>query len=77
VKIDPTVVGTMGNTTARVTVDQQVGKNVIITYAANVNTTAQQFIQAEIQLNRTISLVAVRDETGVASMVIRIKKRYR
>jgi translocation and assembly module TamB len=77
VKIDPTVVGTMGNTTARVTVDQQVGKNVVITYAANVNTTAQQFIQAEIQLNRTVSLVAVRDETGVASMIVKIKKRYR
>jgi translocation and assembly module TamB len=77
VKIDPTFVGTLGNSSARVTVEQQVAKNVTLTYATNVNSTAQQLIQADIDLTRDVSLVAVRDETGVFSMVVKIHRRYR
>lgn len=77
VKIDPTFVGSLGNSTARITVEQQVSKNVTLTYATNVNSTAQQLIQAQINLTRTVSLVAVRDEAGVFSMVVKVHRRYK
>ncbi|HVJ07776.1 MAG TPA: translocation/assembly module TamB domain-containing protein [Acidisarcina sp.] len=77
VKIDPTFVGSLGNSTARITVEQQVSRNVTLTYATNVNSTAQQLIQAQIGITRNVSLVAVRDENGVFSMVVKVHRRYR
>jgi translocation and assembly module TamB len=77
VKIDPTFVGTLGNSTARITVEQQVSRNVTLTYATNVNSTAQQLIQAQVDITRNVSVVAVRDENGVFSMVLKIHRRYR
>jgi translocation and assembly module TamB len=77
VKIDPTFVGTLGNSTARITVEQQVSRNATLTYATNVNSTAEQLIQGQIDLTRNVSLVALRDESGVFSVVIKVRKRLR
>jgi translocation and assembly module TamB len=77
VKIDPTFVGTLGNSTARITVEQQVSRNLTLTYATNVNSTAQQLIQAQVDITRNVSVVAVRDENGVFSMVLKVHRRYR
>jgi translocation and assembly module TamB len=77
VKIDPTFVTGTGNATARITVEQQVSKNATLTYATNVNSTAQQLIQAEIDLTQNFSVVAVRDETGVFSLIFELRRRYR
>ncbi|HEY0796553.1 MAG TPA: translocation/assembly module TamB domain-containing protein [Acidisarcina sp.] len=77
VKIDPTFVGSLGNSTARITVEQQVSKNATLTYATNVNSTAQQLIQGQIDLTHNVSLVAVRDESGVFSIVVKVRKRLR
>jgi len=77
VKIDPTFVSGTGNATARITVVQQVAKNATLTYATNVNSTAQQLIQGEVKVTRDISLLAVRDEAGVFSLILRLHRRYR
>jgi translocation and assembly module TamB len=77
VKIDPTYVTGTGNATARITVEQQVSKNATMTYATNVNSTAQQLIQAEIDLTQDLSVIAVRDETGVFSLIFKLRRRYR
>jgi translocation and assembly module TamB len=42
-----------------------------------VNETAQQLIQLQYQINENTSLVATRDESGVFSIVYKIRKRYR
>ena len=76
-KIDPTWVGSVGNSTARITVAQQVSKNATLTYATNINSTAQQLIQAEVNLTPTTSVLAVRDESGVFSLMFKIHRRYR
>jgi translocation and assembly module TamB len=76
VKIDPAFVGTLGNSMARITVQQQVSRNVQLTYATNVNSTAQQLIEAQIDVTRNVSIVAIRDEAGVFSTVVRIRRRY-
>lgn len=77
VKIDPTYVGTVGSSSARITVQQNISRNVQVTYATNVNATAQQLIQAQVDITQTLSILAVRDEAGVFSMVLRVRKRYR
>ena len=77
VKVDPSYLGALGVSTTRVTVDEQVGKNVTLTYATNVDTSAQQLLQAEIAINRHVSLLVTRDESDVFSIVIKATRRYR
>ncbi|MGB7189031.1 MAG: translocation/assembly module TamB domain-containing protein, partial [Acidobacteriaceae bacterium] len=77
VKIDPTFVTGTGNATARITVEQQISKYATLTYATNVNSTAQQLIQAQIHLTRDFSVIAVRDESGVFSLILKLRRRYR
>jgi translocation and assembly module TamB len=77
VKIDPTYVGSIGSSSARITVQQNISKNIQVTYATNVNATAQQLIQAQVDITSSVSVLAVRDESGVFSMVLKVRKRYR
>ena len=77
VKIDPAFVGTLGNSAARITVQQQVNRQLSVTYATNVNYTAQQLMQAQYDLTPNESIVATRDESGVYSVVFKIRKRYK
>jgi len=77
VKVDPNYLGALGNSTSRIIVEEQLGANVTLTYATNVNTTAQQLIQAEVAINRHVSLQVARDESGVFSMVLKATRRYR
>ena len=77
VKIDPSYVGTLGNSSARITVQQQLSRQVTLTYATNVNSSAQQLIQIQYDLSPTQSLVAARDENDVFSIVFKIHKRYK
>jgi translocation and assembly module TamB len=77
VKVDPNYLGALGNSTSRIIVEEQLGRNVTLTYATNVNTTGQQLLQAEVAINRHVSLLVARDESGVFSMVIKATRRYR
>jgi translocation and assembly module TamB len=77
VKVDPNYLGAFGNSTSRITVQEQLGRNVVLTYATDVNTTGQQLLQAEVAINHHVSLVVARDESGVFSMVIKATRRYR
>lgn len=77
VKIDPTFVTGTGNSTARITVEEQVSKNATLTFASNVNSTAQQLIQGQWNVTQNVSIVAVRDESGVFSLIFKIRRRYR
>jgi translocation and assembly module TamB len=75
--VDPNYLSSLGNSTTRITVDEQVGKYITLTYATSVDTSAQQLLQADIAINRHVSLVVTRDESGVFSMVIKATRRYR
>ena len=77
VKVDPSHLGVLGNSTTRITVEEQLGKNLTFTYATDVDTTAQQLLQAEIAINRHVSLLIARDESGVFSMVVKATRRFR
>ena len=77
VKVDPNYLGAFGNSTSRITVEEQLGRNLTLTYATDVNTTGQQLLQAEVAINTHLSLVVARDESGVFSMVIKNTRRFR
>ncbi len=77
VKVDPNYLGALGNSTSRIIVEEQVGRDLNLTYATNVNTTSQQLIQAEVAVNRQVSLVVARDESGVFSMVLKFTRRFK
>ncbi len=77
VKIDPSYVGTLGGSSARITLTEPLSKQITLVFATNVNQSAQQLIQVQYQLNDNTSLVATRDENGVFSVVYKIRQRYR
>jgi translocation and assembly module TamB len=80
-RVDPalTGVGSTGsnqNAAARVTVQQRVTRNITITYVSNVGSTQEQVIQVEYNVNRNVSIVALRDYNGTFGIDIKIKKRF-
>jgi translocation and assembly module TamB len=64
------------NAGARVTVEQQVARNLTITYVSNVSSTQEQVIQVEYNVNRNVSIVALRDYNGTFGIDVKIKKRF-
>jgi translocation and assembly module TamB len=80
-RVDPglTEVGSTGseqNAAARVTVEQQVTRNLTITYVSNVGSTQEQVIQVEYNVDRNLSIVALRDYNGTFGIDIKIKKHF-
>jgi translocation and assembly module TamB len=80
-RVDPALTtvgstGTGGNAAARVTVQQRVTRNMTITYVSNVGSTQEQVIQVEYNVDRNISIVALRDYNGTFGIDIKIKKRF-
>ncbi len=80
-RVDPGLgeVGSTGseqNAAARVTVEQQIARNLTITYVSNVSSTQQQVIQVEYNVDRNVSIVGLRDQNGTFGIDIKIKKRF-
>jgi translocation and assembly module TamB len=81
-RVDPGLAG-VGSTgseqtaAARITVEQQVTRNLTITYVSNVSSTQQQVIQVEYNVDRNVSVVGLRDQNGTFGIDIKIKKRFR
>ena len=76
VKIDPEAGGAENNPNwTRVTIEQQISNTLTLTYITNVSQAQEQIIQAEYYLTRNISLIALRDQNGVVSFDISIRRR--
>jgi translocation and assembly module TamB len=80
-RVDPGLaeVGSTGseqNAAARVTVEQQIARNLTITYVSNVSSTQEQVIQVEYNVDRNVSIVGLRDQNGTFGIDIKIKKRF-
>ncbi len=77
IRINPSVGGPDNNPNARLTVEQQVTNNVTLTYITNLTRAAQQVIQFEYNINSEYSVQGIRDENGVVSLDLLIRKRKR
>ncbi|OLE57187.1 MAG: hypothetical protein AUG13_05235 [Chloroflexi bacterium 13_1_20CM_2_59_7] len=77
IKIDPQGLNTATNPAhgPQVTIEQQVADNLTLTYSTNVSQTSQQIIQVEYNLSRNVSIVAIRDQNGVVSFDVRVRRR--
>jgi len=78
IRVDPQGMNTETSPTTSapaVTIEQQVKDNLTLTYTTNVSQTSQQIIQAEYNITRNVSILALRDYNGVISFEVRIRKR--
>jgi translocation and assembly module TamB len=77
IKIDPQGLVTETNPTARgpqVTIEQEFANNISLTYSTNVSQSSQQIIQGEYYFTGSISAVATRDQNGVVSFDIQVRR---
>jgi translocation and assembly module TamB len=78
IKIDPQGLTTETNPTARgpqVTIEQEFANNISLTYSTNVSQSSEQIIQGEYYFTRNVSVVGTRDQNGVISFDVRIRRR--
>jgi len=77
IKVDPQGLSTTETNLARgpqVTIEQQVTSALTLTYSTAVSQASQQIIQAEYNVTRNISILAIRDQNGVVSIDIRFRR---
>jgi translocation and assembly module TamB len=76
VRFDPQFIGQTGNNTStRVTVEQQVSNNITFTYGTSLTQSTETVIQVEYNIDKNLSIVAVRDQNGVLSFDVSIRRR--
>jgi translocation and assembly module TamB len=78
IKIDPQGLTTETNPTGRgpqVTIEQEFANNLSLSYSTNVSQSSQQIIRGEYYFTRNISVVGTRDQNGVISFDMRIRRR--
>jgi translocation and assembly module TamB len=76
IKIDPLVEGIAYNQ-ARLTLEQQLSRDVTVTYVTNLAQTAEQIFRVEWALNRQYSVVALRDDNGEFGIDFLYKKSFK
>jgi translocation and assembly module TamB len=78
--VDPSYLATTTagqNPAARVTIQQQFARDLIITYSTDVTSTQQQVIEIEYALRPDLSVIALRDENGTFGIDVVRKKRFK
>lgn len=78
-RVDPFLAGTASeqNAAARVTIEEQVGKAVTITYSSNAASQQEQVIQVQYALRRDVSIIALRDINGTYSLSVEFTKHFK
>jgi translocation and assembly module TamB len=76
-KIDPQLTGINAVPQARLTVEQQVSRDVTLTYITNLSQANQQIVRLEWDVDKTWSVVALREENGAFGIDFFFKKRLR
>ncbi len=77
IKIDPLVQGITNTPQARLTVEQQMSRDITVTYITNLSQTSEQIFRFEWALSRQYSVIALRDDNGEFGIDIQYKKRFK
>jgi len=78
IRIDPHFESAAGNPALRVTVSQQVNKDLSVTYSQDLASTQQRLVMIEYFISKNMSIVATREETpDAAALGLDIKLRRR
>lgn len=78
IKIDPQGMTTETNPAARgpqITIEQEFANNLSLSYSTNVSQSSEQIIQGEYYINRNVSIQGTRDQNGVVSFDVRVRRR--
>ncbi|MCZ2156208.1 MAG: translocation/assembly module TamB domain-containing protein [Bryobacterales bacterium] len=76
IKIDPRLTGVENNPQARVTVEQQVSRDITVTFITNLAGAQQQVVRLEWNFSKDWSMVALRDEEGLFGVDFLLRKRF-
>jgi translocation and assembly module TamB len=77
VKIDPTMTGVDSLPQARLTLEQNVSKDITFTYITDLNRTQEQIVRLEWTFDKNWSAIAVRDANGLFGIDFQYKKRFK
>lgn len=77
IKIDPELTDITSVPQARVTLEQQISKEITLTYVTNLSRTSEQVLRVEWDLSRRWSVVAVRDENGLFGIDFQYRRTFR
>lgn len=77
IKIDPMVQGITNTPQARLTVEQNISRQITVTYVTNLSQTSEQIFRLEWALSPQYSLVAIRDDNGEFGIDIQYRKRFK
>ena len=77
-RIDPFLAGTAteSNASARVTIEQQITRDLTVTYSSNAASDQEQLIQVEYHVRRDLSVVFLRDINGTYGLDIKFVKHF-
>jgi translocation and assembly module TamB len=77
-RIDPFLAGTAteSNASARVTIEQQITKDLTVTYSSNAASDQEQLIQVEYHVRRDMSVVFLRDINGTYGLDVKFVKHF-
>lgn len=78
-KVEPSTVGAGSeqNATARITIQEAITRDLIVTYVTNVSENQRQVIQIEYLVDRNISVIALLDHNGTFGIDFKITKRFK
>ena len=77
VRVDPEFLGPEGSPNARITLEQQVGKDLTFTYTYSLASAQEQIVRVQWAVSRQWSVVAVRDQNGLFGVDFLFRKRSR
>lgn len=75
-RIDPFVLGSTAEVTARLTLGKKLSRNIFILYSTNLSTQREEIMRLEWEISKDLSVVGIRDETGRISLDVKIHKRF-
>jgi translocation and assembly module TamB len=76
-KIDPTMTGVANLPEARLTFEQQVSRDISLTYITNLNRTEEQIVRLQWDLSPRWAAIAVRDVNGLFGIDLQFRKRFK
>jgi hypothetical protein len=75
-RIDPFIMESSAETTARLTVGKMISRNFSLLYSTNLSTQREELVRLEWELTDDLSVVGIRDEKGRLSVDVKIHKRF-
>ncbi|MGB9907631.1 MAG: translocation/assembly module TamB domain-containing protein [Candidatus Saccharicenans sp.] len=75
-RLDPFLMGSTSEITARLTVGKRLSKNFFIVYSTNLATQREEIVRLEWDLSGGLSLVAIKNELGRVSLDFKLRKRF-